>query len=164
MLATIQSALCTVGSRRGGKMEQGMCLVPREWGGQRASLPCHLEPCQSPTERQVHATPCSDRSSGEAANVVTWRWLHVPHVTSAQHSDRDTGKAPPAPGHTLSLCDTELLSSNPSTKIKQRSVNQSPAVTPVSVRQLCLCCHHSPNPPSLSILLQPEAGWREDMI
>lgn len=70
-------------------MEQGMCFPPREGGGQRVSLPCHLVPCQRalqcPTEQQVHAVPCSDRSSGGVANVAMWRWLRVPRVTSAQH-------------------------------------------------------------------------------
>lgn len=70
-------------------MEQGMCFLPREWGPQGVSLPCHLVLCQRallcPTEQQgLHAVPCSGSGSGEVADAVTWRWLLVLHVTCAQ--------------------------------------------------------------------------------
>lgn len=59
-------------------------------------------PC--PTEQQVRAVPCSERSAGEVSNAVTWRdgiVFPVPPLPGA--GDRDTGKASPAPGHALSL-------------------------------------------------------------
>lgn len=169
VLATIQSTLCTVGSRRGGKMKQGMCFLPRERGGQRVPLPCHLVPCQ----RALHV-PRSSRSTqcpavrGAQEKSLTRRLgdgFVFPVSPLPSTGDRDTGKASPAPGHALSLRYTDSLSYNPSKEMKQRSINPTPAVTPVSVCQLRPCCHHSLHPPSLATLqLQPEADWKEDMI